>query len=216
MIRNNISEYSREELIQFFKENLKKIEIQFNIMVAMDNYTNKYNIFKKNKSDLRTAMIVVSIIYFVILLLGISEKLLGQSRPNFLVMLIFSTFVFIIVQFVLFIILLVNRMNLKKASKNINNTRNDLIQFINSNPELRVIPLKYQTPSAINLMLDYLINCRANNWTEAVNILEDTIYKNNMLYHQTQQTSLINQQMIQLKKIQSTLDLPSIGFMIGF
>lgn len=76
----------------------------------------------------------------------------------------------------------------------------------------------YQTPIAMQEIIIYLINFRAVNWTEAVNILEDTIHKNQMIYLQSKQLSTLNQQLDTLNGIQKntqTSDLDVLKFLVS-
>ena len=218
IMKNNISEYNRAELIQFFRNNNNAIEQQFNMLLAIENCSTQYNSAKDNKKSLKQGLIICMVTCIILYIIAVIMVYLLEQGVNNIVFWILS------VSFLIFFLILIsvflgcmmfNKKTIKVATEEMNKIRNDLIIFLNSHTELRMIPMKYQTPIAIKMMTEYLTNYRANNWTEAVNLLEDTIYKNQMLYQQSQQSAMLNQQIEQLRRIQSSINLPSFGIMIG-
>lgn len=217
-MKNNISEYNRNELIQFFRNNYNAIEQQFNILLAIENCSTRYNSAKDNEKSSKQGLIicmVTCIIVYIIAAIIVYSLEQGVKNIVFWMLSVSCLILFLILISAFLGCMVSSKKKIKAATEEMNKTRNDLIVFLNSHTELRMIPMKYQTPIAIKMMMEYLINYRANNWTEAVNLLEDTIYKNQMLYQQSQQSAMLNQQIEQLRRIQSSINLPSFGIMIG-
>ncbi|MGN0494890.1 MAG: hypothetical protein ACI4GW_01555 [Lachnospiraceae bacterium] len=217
-MKNNISEYNRVELIQFFRNNYNAIEQQFNILLAIENCSTQYNSAKDNEKSSKHGLIicmVTCIIVYIIAAIMVYSLEQGVKDIVFWILSVSCLMLFLILISAFLGCMVSSKKKIKIATEEMNKTRNDLIVFLNNHTELRMIPMKYQTPIAIKMMMEYLINYRANNWTEAVNLLEDTIYKNQMLYQQSQQSAMLNQQIEQLRRIQSSINLPSFGILIG-
>ena len=93
-----------------------------------------------------------------------------------------------------------------KLQEKINHVFFQIQSLHEKNPALDIIPLKYQTPVALEEMTEYLANYRATNWTDAVNILEETVHRNNMLYYQNKQLATLNQQLGVINNIKKNTD----------
>jgi len=67
-----------------------------------------------------------------------------------------------------------------------------LKERLDSNRYLLLIPEKYQYLFAIEKMIEYLINKRACNWKECVNLYEEELYKDETIKLMTKQTEHLN------------------------
>lgn len=213
-----ITSYNREELIQLFTDSLPHIDEQYKQIqeyISLDSSNKKTQ--KRHSSFLNNLFITIGVtLLTAFCLLGLINLFIYDPVKSFKY---FSyCFIYVFIPIIILIIVihiltyLSTKKELKKLQLQLEQCRKNIRQLKAEHQELSIIPFKYQTPISIREILDYLNNYRASNWTEAVNILEDTIYKNNMLYLQTKQTSLLNQQLEQMTtiSINSILIIPGL------
>lgn len=202
-----ITSYNREELIQLFTDSLPFIDEQYKQIqeyITLDCSNKKTQ--KRHSSFFINLFIAIGVtLLTAFCLLGLINLFIYDPVKSFKY---FSyCFIYVFIPIIILIIVihiltyLSTKKELNKLQLQLEQSRKNIRELKTEHHELSIIPFKYQTPVSIREILDYLNNYRASNWTEAVNILEDTIYKNNMLYLQTKQTSLLNQQLEQMNTI---------------
>lgn len=215
-----ITSYDRDALIQLFTNALPYIDQQYDQFQQLISLTSSYKKDEKSHNSVFHNLIVcigvtLLIAFFSFILIKLFVYDLKKTLTIFQIVCIF---VFLPLILLITVIHIITNFSLKKKLRKteimLKQCRENITQLRQHHSELFIIPFKYQTPVATREMLDYLHNYRASNWTEAVNILEDTIYKNNMLYLQTKQASLLNQQMEQLKNIKTNTELSVLGSML--
>lgn len=219
-IMAEITSYDRESLIQLFTNAIPYIDQQYDQFQQLISLTSSYEKDEKNKNSFFHDLIVcvgitllIAFFSFILIKLFVYDlkKTITIFQPVFL-------FLFFPLVLIITIIHIINNFSLKKKLIKteilLKQCCEDIMNLRQQHSELSIIPFKYQTPVSTREMLDYLHNYRASNWTEAVNILEDTIYKNNMLYLQTKQAALLNQQIEHLKAIKANTHLSTLGSML--
>lgn len=225
---NKIIDYDRDSLIALIDNSLPQIEKQYTFLTELNKLIKKYNelYFKKEKKKSNLdSMCVATVVLLVLLVMLIAciVKIFNQSSLNlYNPVLIVLTLIYI---FVVLLIPIIYFSSVRSVEKKYNKCKEKLDIQINEindyrarNDTLQIIPFMYQTPIAMQEITIYLINYRATNWTTAVNILEDTIHKNQMIYLQSKQLSTLNQQLNTLngiKKNTETSGFDVVKFIIG-
>lgn len=222
---NKIIDYDRDTLIALIDNALPQIEKQYNFLTELDKLLQKYNELYYKKEKLKNNLENILVCTFVLLAILIiliatasKQQFVDLHNPISIAFILIYVFIVSLIPIIYFS----SRHSTKRRVEKYKEKINFQIQTINDlrtkNNELQIIPFMYQTPNAMQEITIYLINYRATNWTEAVNILEDTIHKNQMIYLQSKQLSTLNQQLDTLngiKKNTQTSGFDVVKFIVG-
>lgn len=220
-----IIDYDRDNLINLIKNAEIQIENQYNYLKDLYEYSENYcklyeKKIKKQKSTVDILILTFGLILiFIICLIRLSKILPLEIFNSFLAVL---ALIYILIVSIIPVSYFSSKHSTKKELKKYKAKAEQQIQLINElrskTDALLIIPFMYQTPVAMKEIKEYLINYRATTWTDAVNLLEETIHRNQMLYLQSKQLSALNQQLDILngiKKNTQTSCLDVAQFIIG-
>lgn len=219
---NEIIDYDRNSLIDLLNQASTAINEQYDLIKNFDNLCLKYIQCdkEKSKSDRHTPVIItITILLLFPTLLFIYFYINVPLLENYKLLAIFFDLLYIFIILLIPIIHFCSKRSLKKSSvkyrTEINNRYQAILNLRNEYLSLQIIPFRYQTPAALQEIIEYLTNYRANNWTEAVNILEETIHRNNMIYLQSKQVSSLNQQLTLLSDIKKNAGTSGLDVVIA-
>lgn len=223
-----IIDYNRNELIDLIENDKEKFQEQYNYLKdlnnLLENYCTLYNKqLNKKKGTIAIWILTLLLILFIILCLVAIFKIFSilplDIHYSFLA-------VFALVSVLLVSIIPISHFtSIHSINKKLDKHEEKISQKIQLIEDLRlktkalsVIPFMYQTPAAMREIKEYLINYRADNWTDAVNLLEETIHRKQLLYLQGKQLSSLNQQLTLLsdiKKNAGTSGLDVVTAIVG-
>lgn len=219
---NEIIDYDRNSLIDLLNHADTAIKDQYDLIKDFDKLCLKYiqcNNEKTKAVQHSPIIITITILFLSPILLFIYFYMNVLFLKNYKSLLIIFALLYILIILLIPIIHFCSKRSLNKTSdkycSEINRQYQTILNLRNECFALQIIPFRYQTPAALQEIIQYLTNYRANNWTEAVNILEETIHRNNMIYLQSKQLSSLNQQLTLLSDIKKNAGTSGLDVVIA-